>query len=69
MSHPEQYRRQMIFEEGYGTPFGVTDAQISEQTGGVASRQELLADLGQVIICKPVLADLQELSEGGILWV
>ena len=65
---PEQYRRQLIFEEGYGKPFGVTDAQISEQTGGIASRQELLADLGSVIICKPVLEDFLELREGGILW-
>ncbi|MFT6711904.1 MAG: N5-(carboxyethyl)ornithine synthase, partial [Arenicella sp.] len=65
---PEVYRRQLIFEEGYGTPFGLTDSEISDQTGGVAPRQELLADLGQVLICKPVLADLLELREGGILW-
>ena len=65
---PEEFRRSLIFEEGYGAPFGISDSEISVQTGGVAPRQELLADLGKVIICKPVLADLLELREGGILW-
>jgi N5-(carboxyethyl)ornithine synthase len=37
-------------------------------TGGIASRHELLANLGTVIIAKPVLADLLELKEGGTLW-
>lgn len=65
---PEEYRKQLIFEEGYGAPFGVSDAEISEKTGGTAARHELLADLGNVIMAKPVLADLQELREGGNLW-
>ncbi|MFH1851896.1 MAG: N(5)-(carboxyethyl)ornithine synthase [Candidatus Neomarinimicrobiota bacterium] len=65
---PEQIRRQLIFEEGYGTPFGITDSEMSEQSGGVATRHELLADIGNVILAKPVLADFEELCEGGILW-
>ena len=65
---PEQIRRQLIFEEGYGAPFGIADSEIAAQTGGVATRHEILADIGNVIIPKPVLADLQELREGGILW-
>jgi alanine dehydrogenase len=65
---PEQIRRQLIFEEGYGDPFGISDSEISEQSGGVATRHELLADIGNVILPKPVLADLEELREGGILW-
>ncbi len=65
---PEQIRRQLIFEEGYGAPFGITDSEMSEQTGGVATRHEILADIGNVILAKPVLADLEELREGGILW-
>ena len=65
---PEEFRSQLVFEEGYGLPFGVSDAQIAAQTAGVASRHELLAELGTVLICKPVLADLEELREGGILW-
>jgi len=65
---PEELRRQLIFEEGYGAPFGITDSEIAAQTGGIATRHELLADIGTVIINKPVLADLQELREGGTLW-
>ena len=65
---PESIRRQLIFEENYGEPFGITDSEIAAQTGGIATRHALLADLGKVIIAKPVLADLQELREGGTLW-
>lgn len=72
--HPEHFprmsesiRRRLIFEEGYGAPFGIADSEIAAQTGGIASRHELLADLGTVILPKPMLADVQELREGGIL--
>lgn len=65
---PESIRRQLIFEKGYGAPFDVADSEIAAQTGGMATRDELLADLGTVIITKPVLADLLELREGGTLW-
>ncbi len=65
---PEHIRRHLIFEEGYGEPFNITDQEIAAQTGGVASRSELLAETDVVIIAKPVLADLQELREGGVLW-
>ena len=65
---PEQLRRQLIFEEGYGAPFGIADSEIAAQTGGIAARHELLASIGNVIIPKPVLSDLEELREGGILW-
>ena len=49
---PEELRKQLIFEEGYGIPFGITDAQIASQTGGIASRHELLSKIGTVIISK-----------------
>lgn len=65
---PEDIRRQLIFEKGYGEPFGIADSAIADQTGGVATRHDLLADLGTVIIAKPVLEDLQELREGGTIW-
>ena len=65
---PHHVRQQLIFEEGYGVPFGVSDTVISAQTKGIASRKELLAKVGNVIIPKPVTSDLEELREGGILW-
>jgi alanine dehydrogenase len=65
---PEKIRRQLIFEEGYGAPFGISDSEMSGQSGGVASRHELLANIGNVILAKPTLADFEELCVGGILW-
>ena len=65
---PDAIRRQLVFEEGYGKPFGISDSDIAAETGGIAPRHDLLADIGSVIIAKPVLADLQELREGGTLW-
>ena len=57
---PEAIRRQLIFEEGYGVPFGIEDSEIAAMTGGIASRHKLLADIGSVIISKPVLGAAQE---------
>jgi len=65
---PKELRSQLIFEQGYGEPFGITDDEIAAQTGGIATRHELLADIGSVIIAKPILSDLQELREGGTIW-
>jgi len=65
---PEDIRKQLIFEKGYGIPFGLDDEFFVAQTGGIASRHELLAEIGTVIIAKPVLADLQEIREGGFIW-
>jgi alanine dehydrogenase len=65
---PEDIRKQLIFEKGYGAPFGLDDDFFVSQSGGVASRHELLTEIGSVIIAKPVLADLQEIREGGFIW-
>jgi len=65
---PATTRRQLIFEQGYGAPFGIEDEEIAELTGGIASRRELLADLGSVVLPKPGVEDLETLREGGLLW-
>jgi len=65
---PEPIRKQLIFEKGYGLPFNVADKEISDLTGGIASRSEILSDIGAAIIAKPILSDLEELKEGGLLW-
>jgi len=65
---PEEYRKQLVFERGYGEPFGISDADLAAQSGGISSRSEILKDLGNVIIAKPILADLTDLREGGNLW-
>ena len=65
---PEDIRKKLIFEKGYGEPFGLDDDFFVSQAGGVASRHELLTEIASVIIPKPVLADLQEIREGGFIW-
>jgi N5-(carboxyethyl)ornithine synthase len=65
---PEDVRRQLIFEQGYGEPFGISDSEIASRAGGTAPRRELLADLGAVVLAKPTPEDLNTLQEGGILW-
>jgi len=65
---PENIRKNLIFETGYGQSFGIDDVEIEKLTGGVSSRHELLAELGVVIILKPTCEDLEELKIGGLLW-
>jgi len=65
---PKKLREQLIFEEGYGAPFGISDEEIASLTGGIDTRHNLLANIGTVIINKPVLSDLEELKVGGTLW-
>ncbi len=65
---PESLRERLVFERGYGDPFGVEDADLEAQFGGVADRAELLRESAGVVLPKPVVRDLQELREGGILW-
>ena len=65
---PEPVRRQLIFEKGYGASLGVADEEIALQTGGIATRRELLADVGAVVLLKPGVQDLEALCEGGVLW-
>lgn len=65
---PEHIRRQLIFEKGYGAPFNITDEEIRAKTGGIASRSEILSDIGSAIIAKPIQSDLEEMKPGGVLW-
>ena len=73
--HPEhlprlnkELRQQLVFEIGYGERFGVSDSELDKLVGGLASRDELLEKMDAVIIAKPVLADFEQLREGGVLW-
>lgn len=64
----EEIRKKLVFEKGYGKPFKIDDDEISSYSVGVAARSEILSDIGSVIITKPVLSDLEELKEEGVLW-
>ena len=58
MRIPEKLRKKMIFEQGYSAAFNMNDEEIAALTGGIATRSDILTQLGTVIIAKPVLADL-----------
>ncbi len=64
----DEHRKQLIFEQGYGKPFGISDSELGTLSGGIASRQEILADLGVAVLAKPEQGDLETLREGGLLW-
>ncbi len=65
---PEHIRKQLIFEKGYGKPFNIDDEAISALTGGIATRSEILSDIGCAIIAKPILSDLEALKDDGTIW-
>jgi len=65
---PEPVRRQLIFEKGYGASLGIADEEIAQQTGGIATRRDLLANVGAVVLLKPGVQDLEALCDGGVLW-
>jgi alanine dehydrogenase len=65
---PDELCRRLVFEHGYGEPFGVNDDEMAARSGGVATRETLLGELGVVILPKPLEEDLRELRENGILW-
>nr|VFK23208.1 MAG: Alanine dehydrogenase [Candidatus Kentron sp. LPFa] len=66
---PKELRCQLIFERGYGKPFDISDSEIAAlSSGSTMDREQLLSDIGNVIIAKPVLSDLENLRQGGLLW-
>jgi len=63
-----EIRRHLVFEQGYGERFGLSDAELAQTCGGVSPREELLATAGTVVVAKPLAADLEQLRQGGVLW-
>jgi hypothetical protein len=65
---PLELRRQLIFEKGYGKPFDIPDTEIAALSSGrTMDREKLLSDIGNVIVAKPVVSDLQSLRKVGLL--
>lgn len=61
-------RQNLIFEEGYGLPFGVEDSEIAAVSGGLASREELFERCDIMLLPKPVQEDFDAMKKGAILW-
>ena len=73
--HPEQLswideevRKHLLFEEGYGLNFGISDQEIDATTSGVVNRAELFARCDIALLAKPVQADFEAMKEGTVHW-
>ena len=66
---PRKLRKQITFEEEYGSRFGMDDNTLAKLTSGrVACREEILKGFDCVIIPKPLAIDLSQIREGAIVW-
>ena len=65
---PEEIRRHLTFENGYGGPFGVDDNKLVGLSGGLADREQILKESDVVLMPKPLLKDFQSIRENGVLW-
>lgn len=66
---PAELRERIVFERGYGEPFGVSDDTLAAQSGGLADRAELMSREGMItLLPKPLAEDLTEMREHGVLW-
>ncbi|WP_407079980.1 N(5)-(carboxyethyl)ornithine synthase [Arthrobacter zhaoxinii] len=63
-----EVRAQILLEEGYGTSFGVSDAELKPLVGAVLPRAQIVAEADVVLLPKPQPEDLAELRDGQTLW-
>ncbi len=61
-------RRQIVLERGYGDQFGVSDVALSAAVGGLGSHDDIMRSCDVVLLPKPLLADVEELRSGQVLW-
>jgi hypothetical protein len=73
--HPEHVeridadlRRRIFLERGYGRRFGVSDAQLAPEVGGLRSREELLEQCDVTVLPEPLPEDLAALPRGTVVW-
>ncbi len=73
--HPDQLdwidgeiRSHLIFEAGYGVPFGMDDTQLAKLSGGVLSRHALFQRCDIALLAKPVQEDFDDMKAGTIHW-
>lgn len=62
-------RGKLVFERGYGLPFGMVDEALRTLTGNeLLSRDEILKRCDAVLIPKPVAADFLAMRDGMTVW-
>jgi alanine dehydrogenase len=65
---PQDLRKNISFEESYGSHFFLSDRILAHKGFSVASREKILANSDVVILPKPTEEDLLKMKNGGILW-
>lgn len=65
---PEDLRRRIFLERGYGREFGIDDRQLEPLVAGLRTRDELSRECDIVVLPKPLAADLADLRPGQVLW-
>ncbi len=65
---PEDYRKRIVVESGYGEPFGVEDQALRKLLGRLAKREELFATCDILLLPKPTEYDFPFFQEGQVLW-
>jgi alanine dehydrogenase len=65
---PETIRKKMYFEVKYGEEYGYSDEWFSGMCGGMLPRKELFKRCDLIVLPKPVVEDLNEMSNGQVLW-
>jgi alanine dehydrogenase len=61
-------RARIFLEQGYGEQFGVPDEELAPWVGGLAPREQLLAECDVILLPKPLPQDVEQLRAGQILW-
>lgn len=64
----EEVRKKLYFEKDYGLPFGMSNEQLAELSGGVKTRTELFQECDIALLAKPVQEDFEDMKEGTIHW-
>ncbi|MGH1436248.1 MAG: N(5)-(carboxyethyl)ornithine synthase [Lewinella sp.] len=64
----EEIRDHLLFEEGYGLPFGMSDVELAKVSGGVLTRSELFQHCEVALLAKPVQGDFDDMKDGTIHW-
>jgi alanine dehydrogenase len=64
----DELRSRIFLEEGYGDRFGISDAELGSQVGGVWTRARLVAECDVIVLPKPTAPDVAELRDGQVLW-
>ncbi len=61
-------RSRTFLESGYGERFGVTDADLAPEVGGILTREALIAGCDVVLMPKPTPREVAALRDGQVLW-